>query len=65
MDLDIDIIGRKLIKVDQFANGYGVWRDLYDQYYYIAPEAEKAPKEEWLYFECMNIIHVYIEDMHG
>lgn len=60
---DIDLVGRKIIKVDQFANGYGVWRDLEDQYYYIAPEAEKTDRLDWLYFECQYIIYVYIEGM--
>lgn len=62
---EIDVIGKKLIKVDQFSNSYGVWRDLEDNYYYIAPEAEKAPREEWICFELLNIIYVYIEDMRG
>lgn len=52
-------------KITQYANGYGVWKDLDGNIYYIAPEAEKASRLEWKSFELQNIIYIYIEDMYA
>lgn len=60
-----DLLKKQLKKVTKLDNGYGVLKDIDGRYYYIAPEAIKSPRTEWLTFESQGIIFIYIEEMYG
>lgn len=51
----------KIKKINVLANGYGVYKDIDDNLYFIMPEAEAKPREEWFWFELQNIIYVYVK----
>ena len=58
----------RLLRKCTLANGYGLYYDLLGNRYYIAPEAEKYSKEEWIGTLVDGDYYIYLrgpEDTYG
>ena len=53
-----------MIFITRLANGYLKFIDTFSTVHYIAPEAARLGREQWLWFVNNGEVYVYVENMY-